>query len=775
MSRSNNHVKCTKGEISEMKHPHQNRISFLVLLGCAFLAIAPAMMLCADFLKAGADALELVSRDRLFRMQIAHSVFYTLLSSSLGLLTALPLALSIYLLNSRPLRLILSLLLFALFLPEQVAMLPQYILMERLDLLDTPWAVVLSCIFQPYSVLLLSLGMRLIPRAAYEQFRLESNSLGALFGKVILPYLAPVILVCFTLEWAQFWNMLDAPLLYLESEEYMPLSVGLFRYRAGDGAELSSAAFLYLVPPLLLLLFVCGILSVKYILRGRNRYSSMRHFPVRHTPAQWSAKLFRTRESSPQYPPFRKKAIPLLMTAGICAAVGIWLSEDRGGDERVSQTGADRGGDGTGSQAGADRGEQGSQAGRGGNGPLSQEQAGHASDGEVILGIRQADQTLEECVAAFNEGGYGCHVTLRSYAPDEPNLSEEAVNLRLYADLTSGDGPDLMVFHVSDMELWASAGGLEDLTPYLAESELLSRQDFVESVAEACTCEGKLLCLPRWVSIQTLWAKEGLVDTAAGWTVSDLLTLMEQNPHIPLTGSLTREDFLNYCLAYMEESLWTEQEQEEMALLQRILELAAAFPEQAEHVPLQEECHLLHRQEALFMDWGFDSWEIFRMMKVYSSGDQPVPVGYPAPDGIPRAMLYPHGLYAIPANASNKEGAWIFLEHFLAGELDPQPGDNGETPLSTPWGIPVLKRELEEAFLREEQRTEYLGIELPPFAERQIVQDLLSMAEIYESPRGQILEIIREEMHPYFEGTKNLDATMEIIRRRVDLYLGENR
>lgn len=767
-----------------MKKSHQNRIAFLMLLGCALLALAPAAVLCADFLRVGTDALKTISRDESFRIQFSYSALYTLLSASLGLLVALPLALSIYLLNSRSLRFVLSFLLFALFLPGQVTMLPHYIIMERLELLDTPWAVILSGIFQPYSVLLLSLGMRLIPRAAWEQFRLESDSVGALLWKVILPYLAPVILVCFTLECAQFWNMLDAPLIYLESEEYMPLSVGLFRYQEGDAAGFTAAAVLYLVPPVLLMLFVCGILFAKNASQSRNRHSSVqsisirdfpvrrfpirgfpirdfsirdflaRSFSIRHFPAQYFSKRSAlTQDSSSQCSALRTKmrsgfglrlsvgllsAAGLILTAVVCLTVGSWLSMDRGN-----------------------------------GGFLSREDTKQVPHRDIILGIRKTDPQLEECAASFNEGGYGCHVTLRSYDSDDPNISADAMDLHLYTDLTSGDGPDILVLDSSEMELWASSGALEDLTPYLAESEILSREDFVESMMEVFTYDGELPALPRWVSVQTLWAKPGVVEETAGWTVSDLLTLTERNPDIPLTCSLTREDFLNYCLAYTEESLWAEREQDELARLRKILELAAAYPERTENVPLSEECHLLHRQEALLMDWGFYSWEIFRTLKVYSSGEQPVPVGYPAPDGIPRAHLSSAGgMYAIPSNASNKDGAWVFLEHFLTGELDPQPADNREAS-SLSWGIPILKRELEEAIRREEQRTKYLGIDLPPFEERQVIEELLSMAEIYESPQGQILEIIKEEIPPYFEGIKTLDDTMEIIQRRVGLYLDE--
>ncbi len=724
-----------------MKKKLHDRILFLVLLGCAFLALAPVVMLFADFLKSGTDTLKIILQDKLYRIQFSYSLFYTLLSASLGLVNALPLALSIYLLNNRTLCFVLYFILFALFLPGQVTMLPNYIIVERLGLMDTPWALILSGIFKPYSVLLLSLCMRLMPRTAYEQFCMESDSVGALLWKVILPYLAPVILVCFTLESAQFWNMLDAPLIYLESEEYMPLSVGLFRYQTASAAEFPAAALLYLVPPVLLMLFASGLL----------------YFPVRHSLTQrFSAQQRKARQG------FRKRLLPekdgfsqssdtavtsvrlrltiiLCTAAGLCLVIGLWI------------------------YAGMKKRDR-----------LPQEDREPASGTEVILGIRRSYPLLEECIAAFNEGGYGYHVTLRSYDSGEPNTSEEAMELQIYTDLISENGPDIMVFDSPEAEPWTSAGGLTDLAPCLEESVHLSREDFVEGVTEAYTYEGKLLGLPRWVTVQTLWGKSGLVDETAEWTVSDMLALMEQYPDVPLTCSLTREEFLSYCLAFTEESLWEKQEQEEMARLRRILELAAAYPDQAESMQLSDKCHLLHQQEALLMDWSFVSWEIFRMLKVWSSGDKLIPVGYPAPDGKPRALLFNvNGLYTIPANASNKEGAWVFLEHFFAGDLDPQLTDRENSAFKV-WGIPVLKQELEEAFKEEEQRTEYLGMELPPFEERQEIEDLLSMADVYEYSQLQILEIITEEIPAYFEGMKTLDDTLEIIQRRIHLYLEEN-
>ncbi len=709
-------------------------LPLLLLWGWGFLALAPVISLGADFLEGGGDAVRIVLSDRLYRKQFSYSLFYAVVTVSLGISLALPVAAFIHLLNRRFFRYALCLILFALFLPGQVTMLPNYIAMERLGLLDTPWALILSGIFQPYPVLLLSLGMGLMPRAAWEQFRMESDSVAALFCKVILPWLSPVILVCYALEFARCWNLLDGPLVFLETEEYLPLSLGLFRYRAAPSGEFAAAAFLYMVPPVLLLLSAAGMLYIRQDFPGVREGLSA----GRRRQADWiGSRAGRRRLADRIGGRLGRRSGPafaLCLGMGVClAALGMYFG---GRGERTARP---------------------------------------EREGKIVLGIRKSFPRLEECVKAFNEGGYGCEVVIREYGSGEDGISEEAAGLRLYADLASGDGPDIMVFDYMEADVWEEAGGMTDLTPYLESSELLGREDFAESVLGAFTREGELLALPRWIAPQTLWGTAETAGSLDRWTVSEMLELMERHPGVPLTADITRDGFLSFCLSYTDESTWKEWGRGEDSSLRKLLELAASYPQQAEYVSLEEACRQLQNGEALLLEMDLSGLGMLRMVKIWTSGEGLYPVGYPASDGNPRAIMNSAGgVYAIPLSASNKDGAWAFLERFFAGELDPDGTEEDEEKAFSMWdGIPVVKRELEDAFREEERRTEAMGIELPPFQERQEVEELMAMADVRQYALSPVLDILLEEARPYFEGTKELEDVLEVIRRRISLYFQE--
>ena len=62
-----------------------------------------------------------------------------------------------------------------LFLPFQVTMLPQYILLDFAGLLDTRWAILLPGMVSPLPILILWMGNRRVPWEYEDAFLLESS------------------------------------------------------------------------------------------------------------------------------------------------------------------------------------------------------------------------------------------------------------------------------------------------------------------------------------------------------------------------------------------------------------------------------------------------------------------------------------------------------------------------------------------------------------------------------------------------------------------------
>ena len=114
-----------------------------------------------------------------------------------------------------------------LFLPFQVTMLPQYVLLDTLHLLNTRWAILIPGIVSPLPVLLLWMGNRQIPQEYEYAFCLESNSLFSYFRYILLPNLYGNIAAAFAITFLLNWNLVDRALIFLEDEKLYPLSLSL--------------------------------------------------------------------------------------------------------------------------------------------------------------------------------------------------------------------------------------------------------------------------------------------------------------------------------------------------------------------------------------------------------------------------------------------------------------------------------------------------------------------------------------------------------------------
>lgn len=389
----------------------------------------------------------------------------------------------------------------------------------------------------------------------------------------------------------------------------------------------------------------------------------------------------------------------------------------------------------------------------------------------VTLGVWKSFRLLDAYIAAFNEEDFGYRIIPRVYYGDGVGKSEEDAMQRMLMELTSGTGPDLVLLDYVDEQSLAQQGYLEDLSVYLAESKLLSKEDFLEGVVNSYTYGGKLVALPRWMAVETLWGKSGMVEEIPDWTVEKMLDLVEKQSSVPLTCDMTREMFLNYCLLFVDKNKLLEIDEGAESFLGRILKQAVTYPEHTSYVQWEEQCWQVRDGEVLLADMTIEYIEQLHMIYSLTDGDELVPIGYPSSDGSPKAILQVvNGLYAIPANAGNKEGAWTFLEHFYAGDLD----QRAEKQVSRMLGIPTLKKELEEAVQEEMGKTNVEGkLFLSEEQLRDHVNVLVGMVSTFHASDMPFWNILEEEANIYFKGEKTLEETLQMIENRGSMYLEE--
>lgn len=141
-----------------------------------------------------------------------------------------------------------------MLLPFQVTLVPNFIAMDMLGLLNTYSAIILPGIFAAFGVFLLRQFMSHIPGAYVEAAKVDGAGHVTIFTHVIVPMSMPGIAAMQILVFVDNWNMVEQPLLFLHDTFKQPLSVFLSHVNEGDRGVAFAAASLYMVPILFLFL-----------------------------------------------------------------------------------------------------------------------------------------------------------------------------------------------------------------------------------------------------------------------------------------------------------------------------------------------------------------------------------------------------------------------------------------------------------------------------------------------------------------------------------------
>lgn len=158
--------------------------------------------------------------------------------------------------RSFPGKRILAFLLVALLvLPVQVTLVPNYLMLKNLGLLNTYAALILPALFAPLGTFLLGQSFRSIPNALLDAARLDGCGTIGLLWRSVMPMRKGTMACVAILAFLDAWNMVEQPLAYLRSFQEYPLSVGL-AYAAPQGVAVQMVCcLLAALPPLFLFAF----------------------------------------------------------------------------------------------------------------------------------------------------------------------------------------------------------------------------------------------------------------------------------------------------------------------------------------------------------------------------------------------------------------------------------------------------------------------------------------------------------------------------------------
>ena len=417
---------------------------------------------------------------------------------------------------------------------------------------------------------------------------------------------------------------------------------------------------------------------------------------------------------------------------------------------------------------------------------LTKKPASEVTEKEVItLGTMYLDQSVKKSVIQFYQTNEKYRIEVKEYATDD----WEAGRTQLNNEIVSGAGPDIIDLSNGNAEMYIAKGILEDLNPYIDGDADIKRENYVEKAFNAYERDGKLYGIVPGFSVSTVIAKVSDVGEKQGWTIDEVIALMDSKPEgTELFGYETKDYILNYCCAASLENFvdWETGECKfDDGYFEKVLEFANRFPKESnwseddDSIPTK-----IQNGKMLCQMLSIANMEEYQMYGLMY-GEPITFIGYPSNGGTGSYINVSSAL-GINSKAKAKEGAWEFIRTFILEDYQ-----NG----SEHWSLPVLRSALDARFeeaMKQEYYEEngeqvkqakttwgYDDWEATIYAATQeevdAVKALIDSVDGVMGSNDEIRNIISEEAAAFFEGQKSAKDVADVIQSRVKIYVNENR
>jgi multiple sugar transport system permease protein len=138
--------------------------------------------------------------------------------------------------------LLFAIVLGSIMVPQTALVIPIYLLLSRVGIINTPLAVILPSLVSPFAVFLMRVyAEQSIPDELLDAARVDGAGEFRIFWTVAFRLLAPGFATVLLLSFVATWNNYFLPLVVLSDQTLFPLTVGLAQWNyvasAGGGAE----------------------------------------------------------------------------------------------------------------------------------------------------------------------------------------------------------------------------------------------------------------------------------------------------------------------------------------------------------------------------------------------------------------------------------------------------------------------------------------------------------------------------------------------------------
>ena len=202
-------------------------------------------------------------------MYFSNTLFISLTTVAIALITTILAAYGLSNFHFRGRETLFFLILLVLMIPGEALLIPNYVILHWLSLLNTYWAQILPFGASVFGIFLLRQFFLSLPKDYWEAARLDGASHLWYLWRIAVPLARPVLITIGLYIFIVSWNSFQWPLIVTTSRHVQPIEVAvsnLMSAHSSDWRRLSAAGIMATIPLVVIFLFL-----QKYILRGITR------------------------------------------------------------------------------------------------------------------------------------------------------------------------------------------------------------------------------------------------------------------------------------------------------------------------------------------------------------------------------------------------------------------------------------------------------------------------------------------------------------------------
>ena len=161
--------------------------------------------------------------------QLVNSTILTVGSIALILVASTTAGYALGVLRYRFSSLVFLLVISSMMVPMQSIIIPEYVNLARLGFINHYYGAILvyAALGAPFSTFLMTAYFRRLPEDVIEAALMDGLGYGRIFLQIMLPLAVPAIVTIVVLQFIQIWDDLLVGLLFLQTPELRPITVGL--------------------------------------------------------------------------------------------------------------------------------------------------------------------------------------------------------------------------------------------------------------------------------------------------------------------------------------------------------------------------------------------------------------------------------------------------------------------------------------------------------------------------------------------------------------------